>query len=83
MLEGLGEVITDDAELHQIGAARGEKYVDPRRSARDTILVVGTPWPGSTAPWPAVPTGGSTPSRTTYTVTQRFTVCMRSEHASS
>jgi PPOX class probable F420-dependent enzyme len=41
-LEGPVEVVTDDVELHQIDAARAEKYVDPNTGARDTILTPGT-----------------------------------------
>lgn len=42
ILEGEAEVVTDDAELHRVDAARAEKYVDPKSGARDTILSEGT-----------------------------------------
>jgi hypothetical protein len=42
ILEGVAEIVTDAAELKQVDAARGEKYVDPGSGARDTILVEGT-----------------------------------------
>jgi PPOX class probable F420-dependent enzyme len=42
ILEGRAEVVTDDAELQQVDAARAEKYVDPPTGARDTILTEGT-----------------------------------------
>jgi PPOX class probable F420-dependent enzyme len=42
ILEGLAEVVTDDAELHTVDAARAEKYVSPRTGARDTILTPAT-----------------------------------------
>jgi PPOX class probable F420-dependent enzyme len=42
ILEGPVEVVTDDAELRRVDAARAEKYVDPKSGARDTILVAGT-----------------------------------------
>jgi PPOX class probable F420-dependent enzyme len=38
ILEGQAQVVTDDAELHRVDAARAEKYVDPKSGARDTIL---------------------------------------------
>ncbi len=41
ILEGLVEVVTDEAELHRVDAARAEKYVDPKSGARDTILTEG------------------------------------------
>jgi hypothetical protein len=42
ILEGVAEIVTDDAEFKRVDAARGEKYVDPGSGARDTILVEGT-----------------------------------------
>lgn len=42
ILEGNAELVTDEAELHRVDAARAEKYVDPKSGARDTILTEGT-----------------------------------------
>jgi len=42
ILEGTAQLVTDDAELQAVDAARAEKYVDPTSGARDTILVEGT-----------------------------------------
>jgi hypothetical protein len=42
ILEGVAEIVTDDAEFKQVDAARGEKYVDLSSGAQDTILLQGT-----------------------------------------
>ena len=42
ILEGVAELVNDPAELQEVDAARGEKYVAPRTGARDTIVVEGT-----------------------------------------
>ncbi len=42
ILEGPAEVVTDDAELHLVNAARAEKYVSQCTGACDTILTSAT-----------------------------------------
>ncbi len=42
ILEGPAEVVTDDAELHAVNAARAEKYVSQCTGACDTILIPAT-----------------------------------------
>jgi PPOX class probable F420-dependent enzyme len=42
IVEGTAELVSDKGELSTVDRARGEKYVEPRTGARDTILVPDT-----------------------------------------
>jgi nitroimidazol reductase NimA-like FMN-containing flavoprotein (pyridoxamine 5'-phosphate oxidase superfamily) len=42
ILEGRVEIVIDRTELEQVDRDRGQRYVEPRTGARDTIMVEGT-----------------------------------------